>query len=103
MSIKGQVHYLTLAIGHLDFKIKTCFSLFAQRNPVHMQECIHGPAVSLRLYIYKDYCYCIFAYMRTSDASTYLQIRKYACHAHGHAYLRIYRDQIHGPVYACSR
>ena len=26
MSIKGQGHYLTLAIGHSDFKIKTCFS-----------------------------------------------------------------------------
>ena len=26
MSIKGQGHYLTLAIGHSDFKIKSCFS-----------------------------------------------------------------------------
>ena len=26
MSIKGQGHYLTLGIGHSDFKIKSCFS-----------------------------------------------------------------------------
>ena len=26
MSIKGQGHYLNLAIVHSDFKIKTCFS-----------------------------------------------------------------------------
>ena len=26
MSIKGQGHYLTLAKGHSDFKIKSCFS-----------------------------------------------------------------------------
>ena len=26
MSIKGQGHYLTLTIGHSDFKIKACFS-----------------------------------------------------------------------------
>ena len=25
-SIKGQGHYLTLAKGHSDYKIKTCFS-----------------------------------------------------------------------------
>ena len=66
---------------------------FVQRNPVHMQECIHGPAVSSRLYINKDYCYSIFAYTRASDASSYLQIRKYACHSHGHAYLCVYIER----------
>ena len=28
MSVKGQGHYLTLAKGHSDLKIKTCFVLF---------------------------------------------------------------------------
>ena len=61
---------------------------FAQRNLVQ-----HIPAVSSRLFFNKDYCYFIFVYTRTSDASSsYLQIRKYACHSHGHAYLCIYRE-----------
>lgn len=80
---------------------------FEQRNPEHIQKCIHGPAVSSRLYINKDYCYSIFSYTRTRYASSYLQIRIYTQIRMSFTWIRIlvyiYRDQIHGPAYACSR
>ena len=38
MSIKGQVHSLTLIKGHLDFKVKTCFS---QKQLGHLETKTH--------------------------------------------------------------
>ena len=37
MSIKGQGHYLTLAKGHSDFKIKTCFSQETFETKFHIK------------------------------------------------------------------
>ena len=60
MSIKGQGHYLTLAKGHADSKIRTCFSqkLLCLLEPVFVRKLWVNELLLLNIYYYKPLLRC---------------------------------------------